>query len=188
MLLNQLPEDVLLFILQMCSAKDLSSLSQTCVRFEQLTHTDALWKALCRRDYEALANVSNYYHLYSQLLHRHGWMLGLYQCVTEPGGLLKVRYSNGKIEGTHRFNKNDYVGGHLVYNVRMFEIKVGDQLPMCLLESTLSRDKAPYFHRVEIKRVEDVCISFVYTCKDKSYHFRKVSNNRNLLKTITTGY
>ena len=89
--LYDLPEEVLLLIFRMCSAKDLSALSRTCVRLAQVAHTDLLWKELCWREYQVEdlgtrmgSGVKSYFQLYSQLLYRHGWMLGSYQYVRLP--------------------------------------------------------------------------------------------------------
>lgn len=47
--LDQLPEVVLICIMQYCSAEDLASLRSTCKRICSLAGYDGLWKNLCIR-------------------------------------------------------------------------------------------------------------------------------------------
>ncbi|KAK4297967.1 hypothetical protein Pmani_022389 [Petrolisthes manimaculis] len=104
LMLDQLPEIVLLRIMQFCSAEDLVSLQSTCKRIHDLSGCDVLWKTLCVRDFGiddiGTTAINSFHTLYTNLLFKYGYMLGLYQSQVGPlGGLLEVRYQKGVIEG-----------------------------------------------------------------------------------------
>ncbi|CAL4191339.1 unnamed protein product, partial [Meganyctiphanes norvegica] len=180
MLLNELPDDVLLLILEKCSAQDLSSLAQTCVRITQLTHVDSLWKALCRKEYnvKTLGNIKTYYCLYSELLYSYGWMLGTFLCRTTPrGGLLEVQYCDGMIQGIQWIVSSKSLKDPLD-KVLMFEIAESDRHPQCLV---------PYasLHTAQIRKINSD--KFVYKCKEKARHQRQIfctQKHENIFKGI----
>nr|XP_045605623.1 F-box only protein 31-like [Procambarus clarkii]XP_045605624.1 F-box only protein 31-like [Procambarus clarkii]XP_045605625.1 F-box only protein 31-like [Procambarus clarkii]XP_045605626.1 F-box only protein 31-like [Procambarus clarkii]XP_045605628.1 F-box only protein 31-like [Procambarus clarkii]XP_045605629.1 F-box only protein 31-like [Procambarus clarkii] len=102
--LAELPEIVLVYILRWCKARDLVALSSTCQLFYQLTAYDLLWKDLCWKDFSIaqpdLGPIVSYRKLYTNLLHKYGCILGVYQSQVVPcGGLVEIRYKAGSIEG-----------------------------------------------------------------------------------------
>lgn len=98
-----LPQNVLLVILQLCKVKDLMALSTTCSLLYHLIKDQLLWKKLCFRDfhvYPEACEKASYETVYKNFLHRYGYMLGLYQSQIGPyGGLLEIRFKAGLIEG-----------------------------------------------------------------------------------------
>lgn len=98
-----LPENVLLSILQLCNVRDLTALSVVCSLFYRLTKDSFLWRHLCFRDFSVSpesCEKSSYEKIYKNVLHKYGCMLGLYQSQIGPyGGLLEIRFQNGYIEG-----------------------------------------------------------------------------------------
>lgn len=167
MQLNYLPEEVLLLVLEKCTAQDLTALAQTCTYFAKLVQLDSIWKELCKKDYNVkeLGRVENYFYLYSQLLHRHGWMIGFFQCQTSHnGGLLIVKYSNGVIQGVQWSFPVESFNDPLVHTV-MFELEVGQKDPKCLKYAYSCH---PLCHRAELRKFDNDY--FIYICKKSFSH------------------
>lgn len=102
--LIHLPEDLLLYIMELCGPHDLAMLGETCTFLHTLSQSDYLWKRFCETATNVknpeLGEVNSYRELYTTLLHRYGGMIGLYQVIAGPyGGLTEVRYSRGTLEG-----------------------------------------------------------------------------------------
>lgn len=102
--LTDLPEDLLLRIMSLFTPYDLTELGATCKLLYTVSQSNSIWIKHCRRvihlkDIE-LGEFSNYKKLYTNLLHKYGCLIGLYQTRFGPfGGLTEVVYSNGAIEG-----------------------------------------------------------------------------------------
>ena len=125
--INDLPEEVLLLVIENCTAKDLTTLAHTCSHFAKIMKLDIIWKKLYKKKYdmEDLGNVESYYRLYSGLLHNHGWMIGLFWTQKlEYDGFLEVKCSGGVIQGL----QVTYPVGKKV----ILEIEIDQKDPKCL--------------------------------------------------------
>ncbi|XP_063607448.1 F-box only protein 31-like [Penaeus indicus] len=93
--LTELPEDLLLHIMSLFSPYDLSKLGATCHFLHTLSQSNSIWIKFCQK-VTNLKNVElgefcNYKKLYTNLLHKYGCLIGLYETKFGPfGGLTEV--------------------------------------------------------------------------------------------------
>ncbi|XP_063607446.1 F-box only protein 31-like isoform X2 [Penaeus indicus] len=132
--LIDLPEDLLLCIMELCDPHDLAMLGETCTLLHTFSQYDFLWKRFCEKAINVkdpdLGEVNSYRELYTTLLHRYGGMIGLYQVIAGPfGGLTEVRYSRGTLEGITW--DPEFVDSPLKANV-CFSLRGGNKYAQCL--------------------------------------------------------
>ena len=161
--INDLPEEVLLLVIENCTAKDLHALAHTCSHFAKIMKLDIIWKKLYKKKYdmEDLGNVESYYRLYSGLLHNHGWMIGLFWTQKlEYDGFLEVKCSGGVIQGL----QVTYPVGKKV----ILEIEIDQKDPKCLRYPLTC-------HRAKIRRDHIIFPNSIdYRCNRRiSHKFKK---------------
>ena len=55
--INDLPEEVLLLVIENCTAKDLHALAHTCSHFAKIMKLDIIWKKLYKKKYNMESQI-----------------------------------------------------------------------------------------------------------------------------------
>ncbi|KAK8739748.1 hypothetical protein OTU49_003178 [Cherax quadricarinatus] len=173
--LTELPREVLVFILRWCKARDLAALASTCSLFHQLTSDEHLWKYLCWRDFSIdqpeLGPIDKYRKLYTNLLHRYGYMLGVYQSQVAPCcGLVEIRYKAGSLEGVHwEPSLEQNILAPLNESI-VFTIDGNEEPPKCLCIPHIY----PHTCTLEIDKRKGVVTQY---CSNSGMHVQKIGDH-----------
>lgn len=105
MIITELPSEVLLHLFTFLKGTDLALLRLSCNTFRDLISLDTVWMEKCIREFkiESLEgwNVDTYYDLYTKVLHRYGFLLGLWQAEMHPyGTMIHIQHEKGKLVGS----------------------------------------------------------------------------------------
>jgi hypothetical protein len=84
--MDSLPREIILHILHYTDPEALCALGSTCKRLYETSICDSIWARHCHKYgvYEYNPNADdarpvNYRQIYIRLLHRYGWILGIWQ-------------------------------------------------------------------------------------------------------------
>ncbi|XP_062502730.1 F-box only protein 31-like [Corticium candelabrum] len=104
MILCDLPNELLLMVLEYLSSSAIATLARVCWHLHDLVNTDSLWSRLCRQEFgvESLVqwNVSSFQELYSRVLFPYRYLLGVWEGdLKYYGELMEARVDNGRILG-----------------------------------------------------------------------------------------
>lgn len=103
-LLLRLPPELLAHILSFLSGKDIANASRVCRAFHTASQIESVWQKRCLREYAVslppAVREFSYRQLYTKLLHKYGYLIGLWQTgISSYGGLLQVKFECGRLLG-----------------------------------------------------------------------------------------
>eukprot|EP00106_Octopus_bimaculoides_P015161 XP_014782603.1 PREDICTED: F-box only protein 31-A-like [Octopus bimaculoides] len=98
------PHEVLTYLFKFLPGPQLAPLRLVNKKMLYVVSQDAVWMDKCNREYniKSLTNwgFNSYYELYTQVLHKFGFLIGIWRAVMSPyGSLIKFEPKDGKVLG-----------------------------------------------------------------------------------------
>ncbi|XP_067055590.1 F-box only protein 31-like [Acropora muricata] len=149
-----LANELLASIFKHLNGFELCTVAKTCQRFRAASQIDQIWQHLCERDYGASSlsewpEFSSYHDLYITVLHKYGYLLGLWKCNVNPyGGLVCVQIVQGGIDAVDCRAPVDPDIRAPLRQKRLFSIRIREGKPVVLCFS----DKEDIPHYASLKK------------------------------------
>ncbi|XP_015751669.1 PREDICTED: F-box only protein 31-like [Acropora digitifera] len=162
-----LANELLASIFKHLNGFELCTVAKTCQRFRAASQIDQIWQHLCERDYGASSlsewpEFSNYHDLYITVLHKYGYLLGLWKCNVNPyGGLVCVKIVQGGIDAVDCRAPVDPDIRAPLRQKRLFSIRIREGKPVVLCFS--DKEDIPHYASLKVGvklMLKSCCILF----------------------------
>lgn len=105
LIITELPSEVLFHLFTFFKGKELAHLRLTNCAFRDLISLDTVWMEKCIQEFKIKSlegwKVNTFYELYTKVLHKYGFLIGLWKAVMEPyGTMIVIQHTNGKLVGS----------------------------------------------------------------------------------------
>lgn len=172
--IDDLPIEIIAHIFTFLSAKDLSIVCLVCHRFYEATLLESVWITRCRKDFNVPIKKFCgflYRDLYTKVLYKYSSLIGLWRAdVPSYGGLLEVKFENGKLIGTQLYPPQDPYFNQPLRRKPLFSIGIDsndERSVLCTVCETTHKAE------VEMKETNE----FYFKCLDIDAH--KCPNGRH---------
>ncbi|XP_067135679.1 F-box only protein 31-like isoform X1 [Centruroides vittatus] len=172
--IDDLPIEIIAHIFTFLSAEDLNVVSSVSRRFYEATLLESIWIIRCRKDFNVpIKKFSGFLYrdLYTKVLYQYRSLIGLWQSdVPSYGGLLEVKFENGKLIGTQLYPPQDPYINRPLRRKPLFSIGIDSNDEKIVLCTVCENS-----HKAEVEMKENN--EFHFKCLDIDTH--KSPNSRH---------
>ncbi|XP_068696805.1 F-box only protein 31-like [Montipora foliosa] len=170
-----LANELLASIFKHLNGFELCTVARTCRRFRDASHIEEIWQHLCDRDYGASSlrqwpEGTTYRDLYINVLHKYGYLLGLWKCDVNPyGGLVYIEIVQGGIDAFDCRAPLDPDITSVLRRRRIFSIRIEEGKSVVLCYS--SWDDTPHYATLHKEKIDGKkVVRFYLQCSNQERH------------------